>query len=351
VKRAMGLQILFFALACSPGFPPASAVTDLRVVGALIEVDGKPGRANPDPLDGVQVTLRVIDKGAPPSEFPEVPALTPPLLQWSFIACVAVPSTVGPPICGPQIEPCDGCVATPPEDPFALPVMRFQVPSQAALDAAQATRVLLQGAICADGPPAGQDAILRFILGQTSDLNPCENPADDGRFVSVSIPIELDPSDPELNPEITTVTLNGYPWPPPYDREVPRTAPRTGCRSDLENLSAADLAAQPVAGSPASNIKLAVNPDSFQSYTVDGVTLTEEMQVSWLTDGGSFANSFSFIIEPAESILTTWQAPSSVPQDGGLVRFNFVIRDGRGGTNWVERGLCVLPPPPSGSPP
>ncbi|MGB8224460.1 MAG: hypothetical protein WCF10_17845 [Polyangiales bacterium] len=351
MKRIMGLQVLCLVLACSASFLPAWAVTNLRVVGALIEVDGKPGRANPDPLDGVQVTLRVIDQGAPPSEFPEVPALTPPLLQWSFLACIAVPSTIGPPICGPQIQPCDGCVAAPPDDPIALPVMRFQVPSQAVLDAAQATRVLLQGAICADGPPAGQDAILRFILGETNDLNPCANPADEGRFVSVSIPIEQDPADPELNPEITTVTLNGYPWPPPYDQDVSRTAPRTGCRADLDGLSAADRDAQPVAGSPAWSIKLAVNPDSFQSYTVDGVTLTEEMQVSWLTDGGSFENSFSFIVQPAESVLTMWQAPASAPEDGTLVRFNFVIRDGRGGTDWVERGLCVLPPQPNGSPP
>ncbi|MGB8329106.1 MAG: hypothetical protein WCE62_03190 [Polyangiales bacterium] len=350
MKRNLVPLLLCFLLACSESFLPAWAVTNLRAVAALIEVDGQPGRANPDPGDGVQVSIRVIDKGAPAPEVPELPALTPPLLQWSFIACIPLPTTLGPPICGTPIEPCDGCVETPPTDPLAVPVMRFQVPSQSELDAAQANRVLLQGAICADGPPA-EDAIVRFILGETNDLNPCEDPNHEGRFVSISIPIEIDPQDPELNPEIMDVRLNGGPWPPPYEQGVPRTAPRDGCRADLEGLSEADRAAIPVAGSPASSITLAVTEESFQSYTIDDVTLTEEMQVSWLTDGGDFETTFSFITKEEKSVLTQWQPFTSVPEEGLLVRFNFVIRDGRGGTDWVERGLCILPPSPAQSPP
>lgn len=348
MRRALGIALVCALAACSESFVPAWAVTNLRVVGALIQVDGHPERANPDPGDDVQVTLHVIDKGAPDAS--ELPALTPPLVQWSFVACIPLPTLRGTPICAVQIQTCDGCRATPPEDPFALPVMRFQVPSQSELDAAQADHVLLQGAICADGPPA-EDAILRFILGETDDLNACEDPNHEGRFVSVSIPIEIDPEDPELNPEIMDVFLNGFPWPPPYDRGVPRDAPRTGCRADLAALSPAQQAAHPVAGSPASNLKLAVTAESFQSYTIDDVTLTEEMQVSWLTDAGALDATFSFITVPAQSVLTQWQAPTSAPEDGLLVRMNFVIRDGRGGTDWAERGLCVLPPPPEGSPP
>ena len=348
--RVLALALLCLMAACSESFLPAWAVTDLRVVAALVEVEGKPGRARPDPGDDIQLSMVVIDQGAPPSDVSGVPALTPPLLQWAFIACVPQPTLIGPPICRDVIQPCEGCVATPPDDPFAFPVLQFQVPSEAALEAAQADSVILQGAICADGPPA-QDAILRFLLGETDDLNPCEDPSGEGRFVTLEVPIEVTPEDPNLNPEVSAVILNGRSWPPPYDQGVPRTAPRTGCMTDLDGLTEQERAAHPVAGSPASNINLHVTPDSLQPYMVGDMSLTEEIQVSWLTDGGDFETNFSFITDPARSILTNWKPFAEVPEDGLLVRFNFVIRDGRGGSDQVERGLCVLPPRPAASPP
>jgi len=345
--RVLGLIVLFLAAACSESFLPAWAVTDLRAVAARVEVEGKPGRARPDPEDEIQVSILMIDEGAPASE---VPAVTPPPLQWAFIACVPAPTLIGPPICRDLIQPCDGCEGTPPANPLAFPVLRFQVPSQAELDAAGADNVLLQGAICANGPPAS-DAIIRFILGETDDLNPCEDPSNEGRFVTVSIPIESTPEDPNLNPEISTLFLNGRPWPPPYDQEVPRTAPRTGCRADLDGLTDEQRNAHPLAGSDNSSFNLGVTPGSLQSYQVGDMTLTEEIQVSWLTDGGDLERTFSFITDPARSVLTQWRPFSDAPEDGLLVRLTFVIRDGRGGTDWVERGLCVLPPPPASSPP
>jgi hypothetical protein len=347
MKRTLGLMLLLSVSACSESFLAAWAVTDLRAVAALVEVEGKPGRARPDPEDDIQVSILVVDQGAPASDSP---ALTPSPLQWTFIACVPQPTLIGPPICRDLIQPCEGCEGTPPADPRAFPLLRFQIPSAAELEAASADRVLLQGAICADGPPA-TDAILRFILGEADDLNPCEDPNNEGRFVTVNIPIESAPEDPNLNPKISTVFLNGRPWPLPYDQGVPRTAPRTGCRADLDGLTDEQRTAHPVAGSAPSNINLSLTDGSLQSFMIDDVELTEEIQVSWLADGGGFEVAFSFITEPATSILTMWQPSSEVPADGRLVRLNFVIRDGRGGLDHVERGLCILPPPADELPP
>jgi hypothetical protein len=184
-RPGLGLIALCLVVACSESFLPAWAVIDLRAVAALVEVEGKPGRARPDPGDDVQVSILVVDQGAPASDEQGVPALTPDLLQWAFAACVPLPTLIGPPICGDVIQPCDGCTGTPPDDRLAFPVVRFQVPSAAELQAAGADRVLVQGVICADGPPAA-DAIIRFILGETDDLNPCEEPNDEGRFVSLT---------------------------------------------------------------------------------------------------------------------------------------------------------------------
>lgn len=347
--QVVGLLALSFLVACSESFPPASKVTDLRVVGARVEVEGAPGRANPSPGDDIEVSMLVIDQGPLPS------------LTWSFVACVPAPTRIGPPICRDVIEPCDGCVGPPPDDEDALPAPRFQVPSEAELEAAEADGVVLQGVVCTDGVPS-TDAIARFLLGETDDLEPCEPhppdpdapppPEPEGRFVTVQIPIERDTEDPNLHPGIESVRLNGPDWPPPYNEGVPRDAPLTGCAAELTDE---ERGRQPVAGSAPSTINLSVPFDDFQSFTVDGVDLTEEIQVSWLADGGGFEVSFSFIAKPTEdrpgTILTQWQPFPSASEDGSLVRFNFVIRDGRGGTNWVERGLCVLPSAPSAPPP
>ncbi len=346
----------WLVVACGDSLAPPSSVTDLRVVGARVELRSDPERANPSPGDAIEVTQLVIDRGAPPSDLPEAPALTPSLLQWDLVACVPVPTTIGPPICLTPIAPCDGCQATPPDDLLATPVTSFTTPSQDELDAAGASSMLLQGAVCGNGVPS-REAILRFLSGETEDLVPCEGPPTipgvpiEGRFVTVQIPIETEPSDPNLNPVLANVLYGGASWPPPYDQGVPRTAPRTGCAEDLDGLTPEQRAAHPRAGTMSSAIELYVTPDSLQTYTVDGVEQTEQIQVSWLADGGSFETSFSFIVEPATSILIQWAPGTGVPDDGLLARFTFVIRDGRGGTDWVERGLCILPAEPDESPP
>lgn len=341
MRRSLGTVLLCLIVACSESFLPASAVDDLRVIGARIDVEGAPGRANPSPEDEVQVSILVIDQGP-------LPALT-----WSFLRCVPAPTRIGVPICGGLIEGCDGCTGPPPSDPFALPVLRFQVPPEKELDALEAREVLLLGVVCGEGVPSAE-AIRELLSGESDDLAPCEDAEGEpivdedersvGRIVTVQIPIERDAEDPNLNPGIQNLFLNGSAWPPPYAEGVPREAPATGCRAALDALSAEDRAKHPVAGSPPSSINLGVTPGSLQSFTIDGEDFTEELQVSWLADGGGFEVAFSFITEPASAILTQWQPFSEVGEGGRLVRFNFVVRDGRGGLDRVERGLCVLPP-------
>lgn len=330
-SRVRLVFLAFVIVACGESFLPASAVTDLRAVAARTDIEGAPGRANPDPEDDIVVSWLVIDQGRLPE------------LQWSFVACIPAATLFGAPICRDVIMPCQGCDETPPENPLATPVVRFAVPSEAELEATSATSVVVQGAICANGPPA-QDSILRFIQGETDDINPCEDPSNEGRFVTEEIPIETDPADPNLNPQIADVRWNGRPWPPPYDQGVPRATPRTGCLSELELLPEDVQEQHPIAGSPPGTINLAVTGESLQTFTVDGVEDIEEIQVSWLSDGGDFDTTFSFISDPDfPSVLTAWRPLPVDEEDGLVVRFNFVVRDGRGGVDFVERGLCVRP--------
>jgi dienelactone hydrolase len=63
MKRILGLISLLLVTACSESFLPAWAVTDLRAVAAPVEVEGKPGRARPDPEDRIQVSILVVGAG------------------------------------------------------------------------------------------------------------------------------------------------------------------------------------------------------------------------------------------------------------------------------------------------
>ena len=333
MKLRLIVAVLLVA-ACAESFLPASAVVDLRVIGARVDVEGNPGRANPVPGDVIQVSNIVIDRGFPPTE---PPPLSPAPLQWRLVACIPAVSMREEPICRTQIS-CEGCIETPPADPFAFPVVRFQVPSADALNAAEASSVVLQGAICANGEPADLDAILRVATGEIQTLEPCQDPEDEGRFITAEIPIETQPENPNLNPIIESVTLNGEPWPPPFDTGVPRDQPESGC-VDL----VADPSVLPRADGSISIIELEATNPSFQQYVVDDVFITEEMQVSWLGDGGAFEDSFSFITDPARSATIQWAPPGFPPPSGRVVRFNFVIRDGRGGLDRAERGLCLVP--------
>lgn len=320
MKRLQALMLLSAIVGCGDELPPASLVTDLRPVAAVVEVEGKDNIANPEPLDTVRVSLRVIDDGP-----------TPPL-QWSFVSCIPESNPIGPPLCRDVIAPCDGCEATPPADPNAQPIMRFEVPSEDALG--DATTVSLQGVICAEGPPAGIDALVRFFLGETDEIRPCENEEDDGRFVVATIPVALSDNDfaDNTNPEIVDVKLNGRAWPPPFDEGVPPEAANEGCG---EGTSIDSLPF---------GIEVVVSDDSLQSYESDGMELIEEIQTSWLGNDGEFERSFSFIEDPSRSAFIDWALPLTADPSGTLVRFNFVIRDGRGGTDWAERGLCVTAP-------
>jgi hypothetical protein len=336
MKLRLIVAVLLVA-ACAESFLPPSAVIDLRVIGARVEVEGNPGHANPVPGDLIQVSNIVIDRGFPPTEPPNPPPLSPPPLQWRLVACIPAPSVLALPICQSQI-PCEGCEKTPPDDPLAFPVVRFQVPSAEALEAAEASSVVLQGVICANGEPAELEAILRLVTGETEVLEPCADPDNEGRIISVEVPIETRPENPNLNPSIEEVTLNGEPWPPPFDQGVPRGQPNTGCTDLVE-----DPTTLPRADGSISIIQLEASNQSFQQYVVDDVFITEEMQVSWLGDSGAFESSFSFITDPARSAAIQWAPPSFPPASGRVVRFNFVMRDGRGGLDHVERGLCLVP--------
>jgi hypothetical protein len=71
----------------------------------------------------------------------------------------------------------------------------------------------------------------------------------------------------------------------------------------------------------------------------------EELRISHFSSLGELERPFSEILpeETAVSASVGWKPPKSAAPDGELVRFWFVVRDLRGGSDFTERALCLLP--------
>lgn len=71
----------------------------------------------------------------------------------------------------------------------------------------------------------------------------------------------------------------------------------------------------------------------------------ESLQLSHFASAGDLSHAFPQLIasDPANRVSFRWTAPSNAPAGGRLVRFWFVARDGRGGSDFTERALWALP--------
>jgi hypothetical protein len=77
----------------------------------------------------------------------------------------------------------------------------------------------------------------------------------------------------------------------------------------------------------------------------DTEVAVESLLLSHFASSGELERAFSPIPTEAATISTNieWIAPGDPGASGRLARFWFVIRDLRGGSDFVERALCVVP--------
>lgn len=304
----LGLSGFLFITGCGPTFDPASLITNTRVVGARIEVEGAPDRASPLPGETVNVTWLVTS-----------PDVTPPL-GWTFAVCAPGTGTSSAACLAAPLVRFDG-TATPPR--ISIPI-----PTGAVLGAA--TSLTLDGAIC-----AGADSMPQF--DSQTGLASCSN----GRrstTVSLDIPLQLG-DEANHNPIADRAfTFDGEAWPAPTAADDPCVqGPRVA------------------AGSKDHVIGNTTDGSDREPYTVvmgdpPVATLTREsLQISQFTTAGKLNSQFSFVEATDDNATTivdvTWDAPpvGELPSAGAVVTFTFVVRDDRGGTDWTSRSLCVTP--------
>jgi len=313
---ALALAALVLA-GCSDELTSGSLIAKNRVLGARIEVEGDATRTWPRPAENVSVRWLVVD-----------PAEAAPL-TWGFVVCPLQASERGVDTCGGS--PIGVAVQlTPPapgEDP--LPSLSFAVPDAAALGDVETLLVL--GAVCANGTPS---------VDSLESLSPCTGGEDlEQTVVSLTIPVLRDDTPPNHQPGIEEITFLGEPW----TYEAPRDAPDSGCAGDpaMPQVTVSEedqeIGLTPVAGSREDYVATVGDPPM-------QVDRTESLQVSHFTTAGELDRQFSFVEDEETDITVDWVTPlvEDVPDDGLLVRFHFVVRDGRGGTDWASRALCVV---------
>lgn len=303
MKRfVIGIAAWLACSACDDPLEPVERIEDFRVLGARVEVDGEPSRAAPAPGETASVRWLVA---APEPE---------PAIGWALAVCAAAPMRAG-------IPTCDGSpfatLVSPSPAPEA-PRIDFTVPETLDDDV---SRLLVVGSICEGRVPTGapeDSACPRGVAGTKVTFTFDRFRSDD---------VNMNPSFAE-----PALTLDGDDW-------APSTTTPPSCESgELPTIAA---------GSSGHRIDVHVAPDARDPLPHENELDPERegLLVAHFTTDGDLERAFSAIADEDEttSISLTWGAPKSAPGSGAVVRFWFVVRDLRGGTDFTERAVCVVP--------
>lgn len=286
---------------CSDPLKPAQLVSELRLIGARIEVEGDPERAAPFP--GERATVRLL-LAAPEVE---------PVHGFSLWVCAAAAGYVGAPRCaGPPLGS-----ARSSEPGSAAPELSFQLPSD--FDVEANPRLAMLGVVCEAGMALAD-----------GEYGSCEGSAEPLRVaLEVSLPRG---DDINHNPAFVAqpLAIDGVVWHAP---------PAAGWSCDDGTLPAVR------AGSGRHAIEVTVEAASREPLPRElAVDPGEEsLRLAHFATAGDLERPFSSVPPGAEALSLSWHAPASVDPAASLVRFWFVLRDGRGGSAFVQRALCVVP--------
>lgn len=314
--KKLSLLLALLAGGCVMDLPTGVRVDRPRVLGVRVDIDGDPERAAARPGDALTLRWLVVGhEGDPP--------------EWSnaMAACVARPSNLG-------IPTCDGApfAFQLPTEPTAAPSFAFEIPGDVPVEGRE-TEILVIGVLCAGGTPV-------FSM---DDLPSCEEEEAIAERLIFAFPlVEADAeADANQHPSLgdETLTIDDTPWP------ASDVVPESGCAGgDLVQIRAR------VEDEP-SFVRLTTSPSDREMY--DEVVLgemprvvetREELLVTHVATAGLFTRLQTEVFDdPPLEVPWRHPDPEEIPDDGLTVRFWFVARDQRGGMDWVERALCVVP--------
>ena len=288
-------------VACDDPLALPQKIERTRVLAARVEVVGNADRAWPAPGQAATVRWLVVDPD-PSARF-----------SWDLRACVAQNTSVGIPEC----SHAPFAAVRQDEQTDAQPELAFVMPEQPSSGI-----VLVHGVVCSGGSPS-------------ADAEACLGSGADGDQVMLTIPLGAGENDnPSLEDDI--VRWNDMAW------HQPDTAQSASC---VEEAGSNSL---PVVVAGAENrVSIELRGTDRESISTGTDSTRETLQFSYAATAGQFETPYAYV-EGADSPGASpsdvpWTAPDNVPQEGLRVRFYVVVRDLRGGSDWMSREVCVVP--------
>jgi hypothetical protein len=297
--RAAGPRGLFFGLfmlscvtGCDEPISPLELIDKTRVLAARVEVAGDSTRAAP--LPGEDVVVRWLVVAPDPNA----------AFAYRLSACVAKDAATDLPSC--DGEPLGSAESLEPVP--ELPSITFSAPADAFGD----ERLAVLGGVCAAGE-ALEGATGLACAGGAAEAVSLDFSMDDG-------------SHPNTNPAFVDVLVDGT--------SLAADATGTDCTT-LPTVAA---------GKHRLSAELAPNSRDPLEPANAGDPTRESLLLSYFVTFGELDHAFTAIDAGSNATggSVLWTAPPH-GTDPTFARLYFVVRDGRGGSDFTERRVCVAP--------
>lgn len=303
--------------ACGDPLVAPELIVDNRVLGARAQSVDDSERAWLAPAERGLVRWLVVAPEAAPA------------LGWASSLCVAQTVSRGLPRCAAK----SFARFTRDVEANEEPQFEFSMPGQEAFGSAR--QVAIFNAFCSSGAPVMDE------LGVDPTTTRCPDLGERPLFATLELSLS-DGSSQNLHPSFagSSFGFDQRNW-PTIDAPANGSSVVSGaCSADDPTLPSVR------AGSAAHQLQLDLPSGSSEALEMRSPHSPprETLQLAHFTTAGDLERAYSTLDSAGASKLSlTWTPPGEVPAEGQLVRFYFVLRDGRGGSDWTRRAVCVLP--------
>ncbi len=299
MRRLIGATWVLGLVGCGDPLVDPQTVVGLRVLGARVSAIAEPSRAHLEPGEDATVDWLVLA---------EKPRGFKGLALW----CESQPSSIGSPPCVDPFETLEfeGTSDAPVSLTFALPEER------------ETSREWVHWVgLCETGNPTWNEDTQRFACSR-------------GAVVSAVYRGNMSASNTNPNIQDDDLSLDGEEW--------------VGAQSNETQSACGDAHVPDVDVKQSATIHLQGNGADREELEVDeyAAASRESLTYTHVTTWPGLERPYSVVDDntPDAALELEFLNEGEKPAASGeLVRFALIVRDGRGGTDWLERWFCLKP--------